>query len=113
MRRTLVALVVLVTIVPPPHAHAKISPQAPVIFVHGMGSSAAEVGETQFAALLEGVAREYPSPPICQKDAQIGRAWKGSPCVFRYVEDKAETDGGPNDSQSAVQDNHPEPDDKR
>jgi pimeloyl-ACP methyl ester carboxylesterase len=105
MRRTLVVLVLLLTLMPAEHAHAKISPQAPVIFVHGMGSSAAEVGETQFKDLLEGVARRYPSPPICQEGAQPGRTWKGSPCVFRYVEDVAETDGGPNDSQSSVQEN--------
>lgn len=78
----------------------------PVVFVHGMGSSAAEVGTTQFGALLTAIAARYPAPGVCQRDAQPDRPWgRGSPCVFRYVEDAAETDEGPNDSQSAVADN--------
>jgi pimeloyl-ACP methyl ester carboxylesterase len=106
MRRTLAALAVItLAIVPAPAARAKILDTSPVIFVHGMGGNAADVGRTQFADLLQAVARAHPTPDICQREAQPDRPWTGSPCVFRFVEDMAETDGGPNDSQSAVQEN--------
>jgi pimeloyl-ACP methyl ester carboxylesterase len=106
MRRTfaLFAAIALVS-VPAPSARAKVLDTSPVIFVHGMGGNAADVGTTQFADLLQGVARAHPTPDICQRDAQPDRPWTGSPCVFRFVEDMAEDDRGPNDSQSAVRDN--------
>jgi pimeloyl-ACP methyl ester carboxylesterase len=101
---TLLAVLALVN-APAPSAHAKQLDTDPVIFVHGMGGNAADVGTTQFADVLQAVARAHPTPDICQRDTQPDRPWTGSPCVFRYVEDMAETDGGPNDSQSAVRDN--------
>jgi pimeloyl-ACP methyl ester carboxylesterase len=85
-----------------------------VIFVHGLGSSAADVGTgdpAPFGDLLRAIAERHPRPGVCQAAAQPGRAWDGSPCVFRYVEDIAEAseDGparrGPNDSQSGVREN--------
>jgi pimeloyl-ACP methyl ester carboxylesterase len=100
----LLALIALLN-VPAPGARAKILDTSPVIFVHGMGGNAADVGTTQFGDLLVAVARAHPTPDICQRDAQPDRPWTGSPCVFRFVEDMAERDRGPNDSQSAVRDN--------
>jgi pimeloyl-ACP methyl ester carboxylesterase len=109
MRRALATLAVgLLVAAGLPDASAQ-STATPVVFVHGMGSSAADIGTVQFADLLTGLAETHPAPgpekDVCQKDAQPDRPWDGSPCVFRYVEDAAETDGGPNDSQSAVEDN--------
>lgn len=87
----------------------------PVVFVHGMGASAADVGvapapgaPAPFGALLTAIADTNPRPGVCQEAAQPGRPWDGSPCVFRYVDDAAgATDGlpGPNDSQSGVREN--------
>jgi pimeloyl-ACP methyl ester carboxylesterase len=103
-----------------PGATAQPSSAAPpVVFVHGMGSNAADTGEPgpgsgspgQFQTLLEGIASRYPRGGVCQDAAQPDRSWDGSPCVFRYIEDKAEADEGgdasrgPNDSQSAVRPN--------
>lgn len=120
MRRTLVAAVVSLiaaTILPADAAQRATGPRA-VIFVHGMGSSAADIGipprsggPAPFGDLLRRIADRYPRPDACQRDAQRGRPWTGSPCVFRYVEDVAEADeggraaAGPNDSQSSVTDN--------
>jgi pimeloyl-ACP methyl ester carboxylesterase len=88
-----------------PGARAQRAGSAPVVFVHGMGGSAANIGTTEFADLLTALARSHPTGDVCQRDAQPDRPWTGSPCVFRYVEDVAETDRGPNDSQSAVRSN--------
>lgn len=83
----------------------------PIVFVHGMGASAADVGTAQFSRLLGGLARDFPHPGVCQTDAQPDRPWEGSPCVFRYVEDRAEAGepgpagSGPNDSQSGIEEN--------
>lgn len=76
----------------------------PVVFVHGLGSSAADVGagvQPAFADLLHRIARDYASPGVCDDAFQPARPWDGSPCVFRYVEDIS--DGG--DSQSGVEEN--------
>jgi pimeloyl-ACP methyl ester carboxylesterase len=75
----------------------------PVVFVHGMGASAADMGTTggQFDRLLPRLAEAHPHPGVCMADAQSDRPWDGSPCVFRYVEDAAA--GG--DSQSGVEEN--------
>lgn len=90
----------------------------PVLFVHGLGASAAQTGTAPapgapapFGDLLTALQRAYPRPGVCQAAAQPGRGWDGSPCVFRYVEDLAESDEGgaaargPNDSQSSVASN--------
>jgi pimeloyl-ACP methyl ester carboxylesterase len=63
----------------------------PVVFVHGMGADAREIGAPggPFASLLGAVADRYPRPGVCQRDAQPGRDWEGSPCVFRYADDVA------------------------
>lgn len=113
MRRSLVALCTVLLVVPttPGVAAQQDAGSRPVIFVHGMGSSAADIGVSQFADLLRAIAREHPNGGACQEEAQPDRPWVGSPCVFRYVEDVAEADeggrvaGGPNDSQSSVTDN--------
>ncbi len=106
VHRILAALAtVAMAFAPAPTAQAQVLDTNPVVFVHGMGGNAADVGAKQFADLLQAVATAHPTPDICQRDAQPDRAWSGSPCVFRFVEDMAETDGGPNDSQSAVRDN--------
>jgi len=83
---------------------------APVIFVHGMGASAADMGvrHLAFDPLLPRIAAELPRPGVCQRDAQP-RPWGGSPCVFRYVGDRA-TAGEPGatcpcDSQSGIEEN--------
>lgn len=105
VRRTVAALAVLAIAFAPAPAHAQRSGQRAVIFVHGMGGNAADAGTTQFADLLQAIAREHPTGDVCQRTAQPKRPWTGSPCVFRFVEDMAEDDRGPNDSQSAVRDN--------
>src|SRR5688572_892138 len=104
MRRVLVSIVLVVYVTAAaPSAAAKLpSGPAAVVFVHGMGTSAADVGtDAMFGDLLRGIAERNPMPKVCQKDAQPDRAWEGSPCVFRFVEDIAT--GG--DSQSAVRAN--------
>jgi pimeloyl-ACP methyl ester carboxylesterase len=75
----------------------------PVIFVHGMSGDAREVGAPggSFDTLLPALAERYPSPDACSPAAQPARAWAGSPCVFRYVDDVAT--GGR--SQSGVEAN--------
>ena len=75
----------------------------PVVFVHGMGASAADMGvpDGQFDHLLPRLAEAYPFPGVCMDDAQPGRPWDGSPCVFRFVDDLAA--GG--DSQSGIVEN--------
>jgi pimeloyl-ACP methyl ester carboxylesterase len=118
MRRfAVVAIVALLLGATPPSASGQTNGAA-VIFVHGMGQSAADVGVdpkagggAPFGDLLEAIADAHPDPDACQDDAQPDRPWTGSPCVFRYVEDLAEAaegyraQRGENDSQSAVQDN--------
>ncbi len=99
--------------VPAPRAAPDSPP--PVVFVHGMGASAADMGvppapgaPAPFGALLTAIADTYPYPGVCQDAAQPGRPWDGSPCVFRYVDDAAGADEGlpgPNDSQSGVREN--------
>lgn len=75
----------------------------PVVFVHGMGASAADMGtpDGPFERLLPRLADAHPYPGVCMDDAQPARRWEGSPCVFRYVDDVAA--GG--DSQSGVEEN--------
>lgn len=101
-----------------PAAATQVSQRHPVVFVHGMGDSAANVGvapvpgtPAPWGDLLTAVAARWPMPDVCQDDAQPGRPWAGSPCVFRYIEDVAEAgepgpaSSGPNDSQSSVRAN--------
>lgn len=105
MRRTLLLTVLSAVVLTSfPDVRAQTT-SGSVIFVHGMGASAADQGTTEFTDLLQGIARRHPNTDACTEDAQPDQPWTGSPCVFRYVEDKAETDGGFNDSQSAVRDN--------
>ena len=85
-------------------------PPRPVIFVHGMGGNAADIGVRglAFDPLLPRIAAEFPRPGICQRDAQP-RPWDGSPCVFRYVGDRAVAGepgaACPCDSQSGLEEN--------
>lgn len=107
MRRPFAALAVIVLAgwtAPDAGAQSR-AVNAPIVFVHGMGSSAADIGRLQFRDLLSALAKEHPARDVCQAGAQPDIPWRGSPCVFRYVEDAAETDDGPNDSQSGVQSN--------
>ena len=75
----------------------------PVVFVHGLGGDASAVGRSDaaFGDLLGEIAERFPRDDVCQRDAQPGRPWRGSPCVFRYVDDVA-TGGA---SQSGVEAN--------
>ena len=86
-----------------PDARAQTT-SAPVIFVHGMGGEAAKIGTVEFADLLQGIAGRHPNDDACGPSFQTGRPWRGSPCVFRYVDDKSGTQGQ-HDSQSPVQAN--------
>jgi pimeloyl-ACP methyl ester carboxylesterase len=75
----------------------------PIVFVHGMGGDARDIGVPggAFASLLPALAERYPAPDACPPTAQPDRPWTGSPCVFRYVDDVAT--GGR--SQSGVEAN--------
>lgn len=112
MRRILsITLAAAAVFTTTPGAGAQPRGAPPVVFVHGMGASAAEVGVAingrpgSFQTLLEAIAEAHPRPDVCARPPGPARTWKGSPCVFSYVEDKAQTDAGPNDSQSAVRPN--------
>ena len=121
MRRRIASSLVVVALVAAgtPEASAQAGSEArPVIFVHGMGTNAADIGvrgpqgqEAQFGKLTAAIASRYPRPGVCQRAAQPDRPWDGSPCVFRYIEDAAEAREsgeaarGPNDSQSGVRPN--------
>lgn len=65
-------------------------PPRPVVFVHGMGASAARIGTPggQFHPLLPRIAATFPRLGVCQRGAEP-RPWDGSPCVFRYIDDPA------------------------
>ena len=92
----LVAAAAAVVLVAAPQDEAR-----PIIFVHGMGGDAREIGTRQFPELLGELASRYPRADGCQRDAQPDRPWEGSPCVFRYADDIAT--GG--DSRSGVESN--------